>query len=406
MADIAPELLQKVQNSFRDNLNKSKKAAGLQAALHEGAAAYPEAYDYASEVGEALAAAYKEHISSDVLPDGKMYYNIAETVLQPTLADNYKLSADYAGGVQEALNKKAGLGLKNVRPALDQDRIDGIINRVSSEEHYDDVAWILQEPVKTMARSAVDATVKSNVDFHAKSGLSPKIVRRMVGGCCAWCANLAGEYSYPSVPKDVYRRHENCRCTVEYYPYDGRGIQNSHTKEWFQVDDEELTKRQNVGLPIEISYAKDVTKTYLQDSTPMRGNKTIDLTLHQPSHQKELSIADWLHKVFGGDITVRQESDRGKKQKNPDFLWDGVLWELKSLKTSNLNTIENRVRDGLHQIARNPGGLVLDYTASNLSLNDAQKITAEKIYKRINGDGIVDVIIKKGDAFKVLRIRK
>ena len=29
-------------------------------------------------------------------------------------------------------------------------------------------------------------------------------------------SSLEGEYEYPDVPKDVYRRHENCDCTVEY----------------------------------------------------------------------------------------------------------------------------------------------------------------------------------------------
>lgn len=54
------------------------------------------------------------------------------------------------------------------------------------------------------------------------------------------------------MPKDVYRRHQRCRCSVEYYPRDGK-IQNVHTKKWRNTDgkvkrktlDSQLEKRYN-----------------------------------------------------------------------------------------------------------------------------------------------------------------
>jgi len=68
-----------------------------------------------------------------------------------------------------------------------------------------------------------------NAEFHYKSGMSPKIIRKETGKCCKWCKNLVGTYRYPDVPKDVYRRHQNCRCTVEYIPKKGVR-QDVHTK--------------------------------------------------------------------------------------------------------------------------------------------------------------------------------
>ena len=62
-------------------------------------------------------------------------------------------------------------------------------------------------------------------------GLRPRVIRRVVANCCRWCGKLAGTYTYPDVPQEVYQRHEYCRCTVEYDPGDGRR-QNVHTKKW------------------------------------------------------------------------------------------------------------------------------------------------------------------------------
>ena len=78
----------------------------------------------------------------------------------------------------------------------------------------------------------VDQTLEKNVDFQGKSGLSPKIRRTAFGETCEWCQAVAGTYSYPNVPKDVYRRHANCDCIVEYI--DGGKIQDVHSKIEYQ----------------------------------------------------------------------------------------------------------------------------------------------------------------------------
>lgn len=74
----------------------------------------------------------------------------------------------------------------------------------------------------------MDSTVKTNADFQYKAGLRPKIRRMTDGKCCEWCSRLAGVYDYPDVPKDVFRRHANCGCVVEYDPGDGKQTENVH----------------------------------------------------------------------------------------------------------------------------------------------------------------------------------
>ena len=93
--------------------------------------------------------------------------------------------------------------------------------------------------------------------MHHKLGLKPKIVRRESGDCCEWCKQVEGVYEYPNVPRDVYRRHRYCRCTVEYSPGDGK-IQNVHTKKWIDPDkDDKIEKRKQANIQVKDINRKD-----------------------------------------------------------------------------------------------------------------------------------------------------
>lgn len=229
--DIAPALLEQLQKDFRDRVQGNKKLQELLKLINEGKATYTLAEELAVEMGTALSQTFGNCLSSGVLPDGKMYYNIAQRVVGPMLEEDHKLITKATEQVQAALNKKAGIGLKPQTVAVDEDRVYGIVNKISEAEAFDDVAWVLGEPVVNFSQAVVDSILKANVDFQGKAGLTPKIFRKAERKCCKWCSNLAGEYDYPMVPDDVYRRHERCRCTVDYDPGDGRR-QNVHNKQW------------------------------------------------------------------------------------------------------------------------------------------------------------------------------
>ncbi len=230
--DIAPALLEKLRNAFNEKFNQNKKIKDLYQVIQEGKATYAEVNELSIQVGDILAEVFQENLSSAILPDGRMYYNIAKKTVEPMMVNNYNIVIDNGVIVQELLNQKAGMRIKVQVPALNQSRIDGIIDRLDAEEVFDDIKWILDEPVKNFTQAAVDDMVKVNVDFHYKLGLRPKIIRKAAPGCCKWCDTLEGEYEYPDgVPDDVYRRHRFCRCMTEYDPGDSRR-QDVWTKQW------------------------------------------------------------------------------------------------------------------------------------------------------------------------------
>lgn len=228
MTDVAPELLEAVRGRLQRYIATDKTLGPLVWAIRDGRANYTTVNQYAIRLGELLAQALRREISVNNLPDGKMYYNIAERVLGPLLEENHRKVAAAAEAAQNAMNKAAGIGLKAVKPGLNKSRVQGLVEKVSSYETYAEAEWVTQEPVVNFTQSVVDDAIRENVAVQAEAGLSPTVTRIAEAGCCRWCADLEGEYAYP-VDRDVYRRHENCRCMVIYDPGKGK-LQNAHTK--------------------------------------------------------------------------------------------------------------------------------------------------------------------------------
>lgn len=233
MIDISEKLLKDLQESFRKKYNLNSKIKILNDKVASGNATYKEANEMSIILGDILAEVYEENITSAKLPNKKMYYNIADKIIRPTMKNNYTLISAYSKEVQNTINQKLNINLNAIKPKLNEGRIDGIINRLSNADEYDDVKWVLNEPIKNFSQSIVDECIRANADFHFKSGISPKIIRISTGKCCKWCDKLAGVYDYEDVKdtgNNVFRRHEYCRCTVEYL--DGKKSQNVHNKEW------------------------------------------------------------------------------------------------------------------------------------------------------------------------------
>lgn len=257
--DIAPMLLELLQKDFLDLLGDAAFSGG----------SYADAEDYAEKVGAALAEAFRCNLTADTLPDGKLYWNIADRVVRPMLEQDHALVADAAATAQQKLNELAGLNLKAQRAVLDENRVNGILQKAAAVENFEDAAWVLDEPVRTFSRMTVDDTLKANVDFQGKAGRSPRVIRTAESGCCKWCSAQTGTYTYPDVPQDVYRRHERCRCRVEYDPGSGKR-QNVWNKQWTEDEDqrrERIQKIQNLSTETDDS-AKIELRKQIGQSVP------------------------------------------------------------------------------------------------------------------------------------------
>lgn len=247
MDDISIDLLDKLKDEFNKLYFKNPNIRNYLQQLEKGIATYKEANEYSIEVGEVLSNTFKI-IESNMLPDERMYFNIAQKTIVPALENNFNLISDYCVKTQQILNEAAGLHIKSIPPKINKDRIDGLVNIVSGYEKFDDAKYMLDEPIVNFSQSIVDDSIKMNADFHYKSGLQAQIIRTSTGKCCDWCLNLVGIYKYEDVKNignNVFRRHKSCRCEILYKPATGK-LQNVHTKKL--IDLEEIKKRKEFNI--------------------------------------------------------------------------------------------------------------------------------------------------------------
>ncbi len=267
--DIVPGIYNEIEKSFDLKTKESKIIKNKLLALKNKKANYKDANEFAVEVGKILADTFKDKIKTGDLPDGKMYYNIAKRLIKPNMVRNHDLVSEYSREVQSQLNKQANISIKAQKADLNQDRIDKLVDKITKYDSYEDGKWLLNEPIINFTQAVVDETIKKNANLHYKSGLTPKIIRKEHGNCCDWCKEIVGTYSYPDVPEDIYRRHRHCRCTVDYYPGDGKR-QDIWSKKWKDIEKDDKIKERielsEITYPISGGISGAITDLYSDDA--------------------------------------------------------------------------------------------------------------------------------------------
>lgn len=218
---IPSELETEVRRRFSELFEKNKTVEGIYKKIRQGIATYEDASVFSEEIGKILTDVFgKIDLSNVDLND------LAFNIVGNALNQNINLSNLVCESVQSALNESAGIGLNPVIPKADPRRIEGIQNLVYEAKDENALRNILNEPIVTNVMANVDDWVKTNADFQREAGLHPVIVRIWSGSRPShdtkhtdWCEGLAGTYEYNSrMDKDVFKRHEGCRCRVEYFP--------------------------------------------------------------------------------------------------------------------------------------------------------------------------------------------
>ena len=146
---------------------------------------------------------------------------------------------------------------------------------------------------------------------------------------------------------------------------------------------------------------EDVTDEYRQAATPGVGAVTIEAGVNRKASKREIAVANWLYATFGGEITVKKDADK-KGILTPDYLWNGKLWDLKTVSTEK--AVDSAMRHGLHQIAPNPGGVILDYRSKTINASEVLRIVHNRISHRSWG-GDIDVLILTDERYSVFRYK-
>ena len=165
-----------------------------------------------------------------------------ESLCKALLRERYDSTFDICGEVQEALDKRQGISLKPVKPKFHAERVQQIAHSLLDPTV---AAAVIERraraPVATAARSFHDDYIRENASVRTDLGFKCYLHRIAATGCCPWCTDIAGRYVYGDHPDDVFRRHDNCSCTVTFE--NGRQRQDVWSKKTWDAHDPKEIER-------------------------------------------------------------------------------------------------------------------------------------------------------------------
>lgn len=265
MEDIGKELCERVRAALEERNSRNAFMVRLKKEIAEGRATMRDTSLYSQTLGINLRRAIKEVVTPDELPDSTLYYNIAHSILEPLLRDTYEDVNAVCAEVQRKLDDKAGIHLAPQKADFPAERVRAACGSASTRDTPAHGIEVLERTSENITAAFSDDYMKANADFRSRAGLDTYIERRDDGKCCEWCSKIAGRYSYPDgAPRDVFRRHDNCGCTVECVS--SRGRQNVWSKKWVSEPKKieyskptVLTKEQAAELEKRLKLEKELT---------------------------------------------------------------------------------------------------------------------------------------------------
>lgn len=225
----------------------------------------------------------------------------------------------------------------------------------------------------------------------------------------------SAEYARFSKAMDLPQQRE--RVTVDGLGNIGQGKYKADTPSEAKLEAPQQTQDTQKGIsPVEQNSAVqssteatdskpyiEVQDEYEKNATPGEGKLTHDKGCTEERYKDELDFAEWIHNTFGGDIHVNEERYDYEGQKNPDYLWNGKLWDLKT--PQNEKGANGLIRKGLKQIVDNPGGIMLDYKDKDISIDLLQSVIDGRM-KWVHDKTVDIMIVNKGRAIKIIRYKK
>lgn len=203
-----------IKNEFMTKVNADKTVQRCLRTIKDGKGTYITANKLAVRVGETLGKVLKAHEPIESIDEWD-YINL----IPQSLGLNQEIIAGACRDVQNTLNEKNGFGIKYQEPKFDWDRINGLIDELRNNPEFQNIKKSFYDQLVNFSENIVDDSIRDNVGRLYRSGIRTIVVRQAEFGGCKWCQEVAGSYDYAEVRNtgnDVWRRHENCRCTIDY----------------------------------------------------------------------------------------------------------------------------------------------------------------------------------------------
>lgn len=273
--------VQDVDNAFRKKADASVKLFGLRKKIENGTATMEDAAQYQMMLSKILGQTVGENILK--IPESERV-----KFLDWILRNQYQETNDRLAVIQQFLDKQLGINIAPQKAPFPEERVNQLGRSLTDPTVPEStIQRRARAGTETVTKSFHDAYVKKNASFRSRAGLKCYITRKAVSGCCEWCTAMAGRYVYGEEPDDIYRRHDNCDCTVTFE--NGRKRQDVWSKQEWEapgkdagaVDPIVLTKEQAEELQ------KKHGLTKLEDRSIINYARAIDSMFYADDYEHE-----------------------------------------------------------------------------------------------------------------------
>lgn len=148
-------------------------------------------------------------------------------VVTQLLHDCYEDINGIYAQAQTILDEQAGVHIRPQKSAFPAERVDQFTHSlIDPTVNNSIIKRRAKAGCETITKSYHDDCIKKNAQFQHDAGLKCYIIR--IGTkCCEWCSEVAGKYEFGDQPDGIFRRHDNCDCTIIYDGQVLRGKYNS-----------------------------------------------------------------------------------------------------------------------------------------------------------------------------------
>lgn len=228
---MSDEELKALANAFRQKLALDPEIRAAEKKIAEGNADFSDTSRMFWRRSELLGD-YMHGIVPDLAPEDR------ERLAEALLRMGYNDTNGVLVPLQEALDEPLGVHLTPVVPKYPAERVATVAHALMDPTVPEEkIVRRAGAPVANVNMSFHDKFMEENARIRAKLGMKPTITR-YGSGCCKWCSEVAGRYRFGEQPKDIFRRHDNCGCTIIYdnQVLRGRETSSGRSKTWEEVD--------------------------------------------------------------------------------------------------------------------------------------------------------------------------
>lgn len=233
------ENYKRLREELNERLNNDKRLTEIMDKISKGTATFKDSAEYSQIVADHMGDVISKNIGNIKIPMGK------EMVCKELLKENIERVDTVFGKVQVSVDEKMGIHLNPVTPPYPTERVNAIAHSLEDPNADDEKVARRGKSSGNVVAARHDENVKANAAWREKAGFDCYLVRDAGGGCCAWCQALEGRYEYASAPDDIFRRHDNCTCTVTYEC--GKMRQDVWSKRTWEASPEELQARKDAA---------------------------------------------------------------------------------------------------------------------------------------------------------------